>query len=279
MPISAGLKDRLASNVTFVCPIWKIIAADGAVAAYCGHTRPLTFNSQNYVVSSVEATRPLQRIGLRPNTIEILGIFDDTITREELELGRWQGAKIVFEWVDYLNLGLGSTGRVEGFIGKITVVNPVTYRIEMLSKSDAVQPLLGDLTSPLDRNTFPAGIDIGDFTFTGLVKQVTSKMQFKVDYVQPSSNYFRYGLVRFTSGENSGREMEIKTSTATDSNTRTELFLQLPLNSLPVINDNVELVAGYDGTREQMRERFDDMIDSNSEPDLPGLKSILRYPE
>lgn len=388
MATSSQLIDHLSSNVTWCCPIWKWKAKDGGVAAYCQHTRPLTYNSANatatgslhfnalplnnetitiggiafrfrntpvysydvqigadvaatrtnlltainantstlcsaangvtgtlnltalttgedgngislftdsanvvlvlfsggvdsvvYTVSSVESTRPVQSLGLQPNSIEISGVFDDIFTRADAEGGRWKKARFRYEVVNYLDLTMGSTQIIEGFLGKVTVTSPVSYKIEFLSKSEALQPLLGQYTSPLDRNVFPTGVSVATYTHTGAVKSVSvSRRKFKIDYVQPEADFLQYGLITFTSGANSGLSMDIKTSATTDGSTRTEIELQLPMKGDIAVNDTVSVIAGYNGTREQMKSRFNDMIDFDGEPDLPGLKGILTYP-
>lgn len=284
MSISDELKDHRFSNVTFCCPIWKMAAKDGTVAAYCAHTRQLVFDSVTYKVSSVESTRPMEKIGLQPNSVEVTGIFDDIVTRANLEAGKWSGAFMRYEEVNYLDLTMGSTGIIEGTVGKVAALNEIAYKLEFLSKSDALQQLLGELTSPVDRNAFPAGVDVEDYTFAAEITNVTSNRKFKVDHVPViaapyKENYFRYGVVRFTSGANIGQEMEVKISTTTDTNTKTEIEVQLPFSGVIAIGDDVELIAGYDGSRDQLRDKFGDMEDGNMEPDLPGMKAVLRYPE
>ena len=279
MTVSIAMKEHCASNVTFLCPIWKITASDGTVAAYCAHTRSLVFESVAYAVAAVEATRPMQKLGLSPNSIEINGVFDEILTQRGLEGGKWRRARVTYEIVNYLDLSMGSIGKIEGFIGRYTILNSIAYQLEFLSKSDALQPLLGEVTSPIDRNSFPSGVDSNDFTFVGEVTSVTNRKKFKVSYVQPNNNYFQYGVARFTSGNNNGLEMEIKESITTDSGTRTEIELQLDMLSDIAIGDDLELIAGYDGTREQLRDKFSDMEDGNMEPDLPGLKAVIKYPE
>ena len=67
--------------------------------------------------------------------------------------------------------------------------------------------------------------------------------------------------------------MEIKGSTGN------VIELQLPLRSTIAIGDNCSLVAGYNSTREQARDKFGAMVNFNGEVDLPGVKGIVKYPE
>jgi hypothetical protein len=67
--------------------------------------------------------------------------------------------------------------------------------------------------------------------------------------------------------------MEIK------GNVGNAIELQLPMMHTIVIGDTLNLIAGYDGTRDQARDKFAAMDAFQGEPDLPGLKGIIEYPE
>lgn len=384
MSTSVTLKAHLAQNLTFMCPCWLIEASSGSIAAYAEHTRQFVFNGHTYIPSAVESSRPLQKIGLQPNSAEISGVFDDTITRADVEGGKWKNARITYELVNYLDLTMGSTNIIRGFVGKFQVLSGVAYKFEFLSVSDALQQLIGELTSPIDRNTFPAGLTPeganavqrltstatgGTFTisFTNPLTSITqvtdnlnwndsaatiqtalrslsnmpslavtcsggalnsapvtltfsasladmpvarvsvdntnatdgtvlpsvitngssnwtdtrnvvaspapTRRTFTVNGSAREDSWFKYGVAKFTSGANSGLEMEIKDSVGN------AIELQLPLRGNIVAGDIVKLVAGYDGTRTQNKEKFNDMENFNAEPDLPGLKKILVYPQ
>lgn len=399
MTTSAAMIDHMASNVTTLVPIWKMTAVDGTIAAYCCHTRPLVFGGVTYNASAVENARPMQKIGLQPNTVAITGVFDEIVLRPDIEADFWKGASIIFEVVNYMDLTMLSTQKIQGFVGKIEVLNKVAYKIEFVSLSDSVQPLLGQTTSPVDRNAFPAGVNVATYTFSATITDVIDRTHFKVDYDQTEPDYFKYGIVRwisansfyafttaaylgavnrnptgpelttwntslitgwntdqsalqtaaaalletlFASGEytalatsnqqfvedlyesylgrasdpsgrkfwmdqlatisraqlrsifafsdefrlrllqirvNNGLEMDIKSSTTTDGATKTLIEMQEPLPSTPNVGDSLQLVAGYDGTRKQARDKFGAIIDMDAEPDLPGLKAIIKYPE
>jgi len=98
-------------------------------------------------------------------------------------------------------------------------------------------------------------------------------MNFTVNGTAQANDYFSYGRAEFTSGANSGLKMEIK------SNVGNAIKLQLPMRSTIAIGNTVTLIAGYDGTREQARDKFGAAAAFNGEPDLPFLRGIISYPE
>jgi hypothetical protein len=390
--------DSLASNVGFFCPIWTITSRDGVVAAYAAHTRacvgklfnpltPFTFNSITYGIAPSQSSRDMQKIGLSPNSTQFIGVFDDIITRADVEGGRWKLAKIVYEYVNYLDLSMGSTGKLVGVAGRFEPMG-AAYQVEMMSNSTLLTQQVGELTSPTDRNQFPAGLSrtgtsevqrltshgvpytagtfsitftnpltsvtqttsaiawnasagtiqsamlalsnmpasgvscsggplntawvtltfggtlalhlvslvvidyslitppgfvvattitqgSADWTFHRAVVSSADRRHLVIDGSAKADNYFQYGVITWQTGTNthSPGGMEIK------SNTGNTIELMLPMPADIIAGNQVTLLAGYDGTRTQCRDKFGDAINFNGEPDLPGLKVLFTYPE
>lgn len=287
MSTSAELKDHAAGNICTMIPIWKMTSSSGIIAAYMQHTRPtsgrgfnlgggvstlFTFNGVIYTPSVVEASRPTHSIGLSPSNVECTGILDEIVTKDDINDGVWKDAPITFEYVNFLDLTMGSTGIIEGFTGKFDIQG-VTFKVELRSKSAPLHQLIGDITSPIDRNSFPAGVDPASWTISRNVVSSTDRRNFVIDGTAKGDRYFRYGLADFTTGANADNPpMEIKDSVGN------AIELQLPMQSAIAPGDVVSLLAGYDGTRDVARDTYADAIDLNSEPDLPGLKAVLSYP-
>ena len=251
-----------------------MLAKDGTRASYCAHTRNLTFNSLDYSAAPVEASRANLTLGLmEANTTDLYGVFDDTVTEEDVIGGKWNNAEIVTELVNYLDLSQGSVRRMKGNVGKFNIKNG-SYIVEFQSLSARLRQEIGELTSPVDRNTLAELVDdLAPYTFARNVTAVTDRRNFTVDGTAKANGYFRYGKVTFTSGDNDDLSMEIK------DNTGNVIELQLPMRSDIAISDTVSLLAGYDGSREQARDKFSAAENMSAEPDLPGIKTILKYPE
>jgi uncharacterized phage protein (TIGR02218 family) len=265
---------HLAGNVTNLAPIWTILATDGTRASYVAHTRSLTFNSITYTPAPVEPSRLVQKIGLEANSVELFGVFDSIITEPDVQGGRWKNAAIQYEWVNYLDLTMGSVGMIKGKAGEFSIENG-TYKLELRSLAQLMQQEIGELTSPVDRNRRPEdlGVSMASFTHARSVTAVTDRMNFTVNGTAQTNDYFAYGRAEFTSGANSGLKMEIK------ANVGNAIELQLPMRSTIAIGNTVTLIAGYDGTREMARDKFGAGAAFNGEPDLPGIRGIIAYPE
>lgn len=281
MTVSAGMLSHLGSNVTFLITVWVMTASDGTVAAYAAHTRNIAYNSRNYTAAPVEPSRFTETIGLDANHVELFGVFDDTVTEQDVQGGRWKNARIIYELIAYdPNTGqasataTGYASKIKGQAGKFQPNNG-TFRVEVRSLSDLLSQEIGELTSPIDRNRRPEdlGVSMVPFTHARTVTAVTDRMNFTVGGTAQASDYFKYGRAEFTSGPNTGLKMEIKSSVGN------VITLQLPMRGVIAIGNTVTLIAGYDGSRDQARDKFGAMEQFNGEPDLPGLKAILQYPE
>lgn len=247
----------------------------GTTAAYAAHTRNLTFSSVSYLAAPVEPTRFTQTLGVaKANHTELFGVFDDIVTEENLQGGKWKNAKITFEYVNYLDLTMGSVGRMRGQAGKVSINNG-TFTVELRSLSDLLSQEIGQLTSPIDRRRRLEDLEINTaaFIFARTVTAFTDRRNFTVGGAAQVNDYFQYGRVVWATGANAGLQMEIK------ANVGNVIELQLPMRSVIAIGDTCSLYAGYDGTREQARDKFSAMVGFDGEPDLPGLKVTMKYPE
>ncbi len=275
-------KEALAANVTYCCQIWKITAKDGATLAYASCDCPVTIGGTTYQpFSPADPARVAAKTGLKPDSSEILSVFDDVITEADVRGGRWTGARIYSAFVvNYRDVTLGVVGEHNGFAGKVRPRGAVQFTMEFLSLSQALAQMIGDETSPIDRNRKPddLGISMAAFTFAATVTAVTStdRRTFTVNLSPAKAdNYFQYGRAEWATGANAGLKMEVK------SNTGNVMTLTLNMRSAIAVGDTLSLIAGYDSTREQARDKFGSTAIENfqGEPDLPGLKTALTYPE
>jgi uncharacterized phage protein (TIGR02218 family) len=280
---SSTVQDALKSNCTFLLrdPVIKVTARDGAVAAYAPGTRYLTIGGVTYSpYFPVDVARPSAKVGLRPDSAEFSAPFDDVITKGGVVGGRWEGARAYTAFVvDQRDLSLGVVQERNWLVGKISLRGG-GFTFELLSLSQALSQPIGEFTSPTDRNRTPEqlGINIATFTHAATVTAATAgnRRAFTTGVVQADVGgvpYFRYGRAVWATGANAGLSMEI------EDNAAGVITLQLPMRSDIAVGDTLSLIAGYDGTREQARDKFGAADALNCEPDLPGMQKVLTYPK
>lgn len=280
MPATTEQKEALRSNVTFLLrdPLVRVTARDGTVAAYAPHTRFLTVDGTTYSpYYPADVARPSAKVGLRPDSAEFSAPFDDIVTKAGVVAGIWEGARAYTAFlVDQRDVSLGVVQERNWFVGRVSVRGG-GFTFELLSLSSALAQPIGDVTSPIDRNRTPEelGVDMGPFTFAAEVTAVTSRRVFTVDVSQADVGgvpYFRYGRAAWLTGDNADLQMEV------EDNAGQVVTLQLPMPADVQVGDTLNLYAGYDGTREQARDKFGAADAMRAEPDLPGLTRTLTYP-
>lgn len=277
---STAIKDALASNCTFCTgdPAVKIVAPDGTTAAYIPHTRYKTIDGTLYApYNPLDAARPTLKVGLQPNSMEFNAPLDDVVTKFGIVSRQWVGGRAYSAYlVDYREAVPDLVQEHEWFIGK-TKTHGGMFTMELLGLSQALRQQIGAVTSPIDRNRTPEelGIDMGPFTFAAEVVSVTSRRVFEVDVNEADVGgvpMFRYGRAEWVTGDNADLLMEI------EDNAGPVITLQLPMPSDIQVGDTLNLYAGYDGTREQCRDKFNAVEAFQGEPDLPGMARVLTYP-
>lgn len=270
---SAAMIDHLGSNATFLCELIKFVARDGTVAARCSHTQNLTFNSILYTAAPLEPSQMTRKMGLEADSAEIVGVFDDGITEANVRAGKWRGARMTKEIVNYLDLTMGSVSKQVGFAGTFFISGD-RFTVEFLSLSSLLNQEIGDLTSPLDRRRrlSELGINITSYTHARTVASFVDRRNFTVNGTAQADGYFKNGVALFTGGGNANIEMEIK------NNVGNVIELQLPMPYNIAASDAVTLYRGYLQTRDDAKV-VGAMLDFEAEPDMPGINQLITYPQ
>jgi hypothetical protein len=141
-------------------------------------------------------------------------------------------------------------------------------------------------TSGTEEPTWPETIggQVADGTVTweaiqarvveGEVTSLDSNRTFYDSGRTEADDYFSYGKIVWTSGNNNGYQMEIKGYTL--SNGQIVLFLAMPK---PIqVGDTFEAYAGCDGLKNTCKNKFDNYYNYQGFPDVPGTDEMLRTP-
>jgi uncharacterized phage protein (TIGR02218 family) len=114
-----------------------------------------------------------------------------------------------------------------------------------------------------------------DFTFSGSVTAVNVARRDFQTTVSQTTNYFKRGYVKWTSGDNTGLTMEVNKSFGTAG--RIVLWLPMPYNV--AVGDTFNVVAGCDRLYSTCINKFDNVVNFRGFPWIPGTDAVLRTPD
>jgi hypothetical protein len=94
--------------------LWTITRADGVVLRFTDHDAPLSVDGQTFAPAAADASARQKRAGLDGQNREFRGaISSDQITFEDLAAGRYRGATVLEQTVDWLYPWQGEFERAE----------------------------------------------------------------------------------------------------------------------------------------------------------------------
>lgn len=274
-----ALKDHLAENVTTVAICWRIARVDGQEFFLTNHDRDLVIAGDTYkAATGVLPSATTEKSDMSVSNLEAMSVLDaDEITEADITAGFFDGASLDIFVVNWAAPEDGVMYLAKDWTLGETTVEGGQFRVECRSKSERLNKSICELYSPDCRATLGDArcqVDIGEFggfQRVGSVSAVTSRSVFVHDGSAGIEDVFRYGLVRWQTGANSGLSMEIKSFTPA---TQTfELFAPMPYDIQ--IGDEHILIFGCDKKFETCRDRFSNVVNFHGEPFVPGLDRAL----
>ena len=239
--------------------------------------------SQGFTRSAVKSDTTLS-----VDTIDLTGIIGTVgggmeITAGDVVAGRFDMAELRVFQLNYEDLSMGRMWLKRGWIGQV-VVEDLIYTAEVRGMTQLLQMQalelyspgcrydLGDARCEIDLNGTVTGL--GNVTVTGTVTGVTDNQTFQ-DTVRSETedDTFKYGLLTWTSGNNTGLSMEVKNYTFISS----ELLLvnKMPFNI--VIGDGYAVYHGCDKSYEgHCIGKFLNGVNFGGFPHLPGEDVLIR---
>ena len=253
---------------------WRIYRRDGVTLGFTTHDRDLWFDgilhraAPGMLPAAIRRTRSLS-----DDETEVEGaLTHDTIRHEDIAAGRFDGARIeagVIDWQDLVSASLYS-GSIE------------SIREDASAFSAALRSAKADLdrdpvpqTSPTCRARFCGpGCTLSAQAYTRRARLVdidyeTNQLSFALEDPRP----YLTGSLRFLEGPQSGITMRI---VAIDGE---RFVVDTLLNAANQPGQRAVLLEGCDHTLASCAQRFDNAINFQGEPHLPGNDLLASYPQ
>jgi len=279
--INATRQLRLNRAVTTEALCILITLQNTTVIALTDHNKKITNNGIDYLPeesffpSKIEGSNSMQD----NSKMDFAGIISTVITKLDLHSGVWDGAQIKILYIDYMRPDLTAIIIKQGKIGKVSVSDS-GFTCEFLGLKDYFRQKIGrnlipscdaqfgdsrcgkDLTELNNKQTGTVLSSVTNITIVSNDIATTTHTS-----TNENNNFYNFGWIQWTSGNNNGRISNIKLHTfATGEHTFTFF---LPTNFNIQNGDSFDIVSGCDKAWSTCRERH-----SNNRftgfPYLPG---------
>lgn len=278
-----ALLGHLRGGMTTVCRCWAITRTDGIAFGFTDHDRELAFDGLVFKASTgLTASAIEQATGLSIDNSEAMGALSDTAVRDQdIEAGRFDGAEVrawLVNWVAPEQRML----QFRGSIGELKRAGGA-FHAELRGLTDMLnRPLgriyqkpctsvLGDQSCGFDMQT--AGYS-AEAEVTGFEDGPVLRLQ-GADAVD--EGWFERGRLDVLSGSAAGLWASIKTDRRI--NVGREVHLWTGLSSGLAVGDRVRLSAGCDKRMETCRLKFNNILNFQGFPDLPGEDWVMAVPK
>lgn len=285
--IPAQLLSHYATGRTSICLLIKVKCKDGTILAFTTLDASVTFTDGPdgpIVYSPTNGVRPSEQVwvgDLSVDTAEATGWIQDAgITEAQIRSGIFNFARWWIYEVNYLDLSDGYTLKGSGTTGE-TRFSDSAWTVELRSKTQQTkQPMvdLYQLPCRVKYGSAPCGKSF-EWASTG-VESVDAVEPDRIFYLEPNSGLldppaYKYGVVKVTSGANTGAEVEVELHEHDSNGIRIELLLPLPYPLTPAdtldirIDCNKEARDAEGGCLSPLRWGADWVRHHRGFPDIP----------
>lgn len=275
---SVALAAHYALVTTTLATCWRVTRRDDTVMGFTDAATNLTiggvtyYAATGYVPSGIKSNN-----NMAVDNMEVVGVLDATgITDADLAAGLYDFAKVQIFEVNWADLTQGAMILRQGYLGQVSR-HRGAFAAEVRGLAQALQQTIGRIVTPAcDADVFDARCKLvrADYTVTGAVVAVTSNSVFTDTTRTEADNYFRYGLLTWTSGLNDGLSMEVKTWTLA---THTFELVQAMPHAVAA-SDAYSVSAGCDKKPATCSGTFANKVNFRGFEDVPGADQMFDYP-
>lgn len=277
------LKAHLAGGATTLCRVWAVTRSDGRVLGFTDHDEGLSFDGIEFAPGSgMTATALAQGTGLAVDNTEAFGaLSSDAITEADILAGRFDGAEVrawLVNWAQVVQRRL----LFRGHLGEISRSDG-SFTAELRGLTEALGAVAGRIFHPRCSAVLGDGSCRADMSTPGyaaevLVEAVEQDRVFRfADMPGFDDRWFEKGRLRVLSGAAAGLIGVVKNDRLQGSGAR-EVELWQALGAAVLTGDRVRIDAGCDRRADTCRLKFNNFINFQGFPHVPGDDWLMAYP-
>ncbi len=259
--------------LTSMALCWALERHDGAGIGLTSCDRPLDRDGNVFAPAPGMMPAAVTRsLGLDGHSGEVAGALSSAaLDGEDLALGRWDGAKVALQAIDWREPGAAGVSLLSGAIGTVAI-DGERFNAELSGASARLHEPVCPATSPECRANFgdkQCRVDLAGRTIVAFV-QSASGGALTLD--RAVDDKYLLGRLRYLSGANCGVSTTV---TAVSGSTVTVRDLpRVPVEAAC----RIELREGCDKRFDTCAGRFANALNFRGEPHLPGTDLLTRYP-
>ena len=271
----SGLRGHLSGGVTTTCRAWALVRADGMTLGFTDHDRDIAFDGIDFRADTGLTARTLQQgTGLAVDNSEALGALSDAaITETDIAAGRYDGAAVtawLVNWQDVTQRQLlfrGALGEIRraggAFEAELRGLAEALNRPQGRVYQKSCSAVLGDADCTFDLTTPGSFADL-------TVETVEARQRFRFAALPGfAPGWFLEGTLRMTGGAAQGLSGVIRDDVTLPGG-RQEIGLWQPLGAEVAPGDPLRLEAGCDKRLRTCIDKFDNVLNFQGFPDIPG---------
>lgn len=282
--LSVALQAHLDSGTTTMVYCWRVTRRDSVVQGFTEHDRDLFCDGTLFEASSgFTASQIQQSLGLSVDNLNVDGALStDTLNEDDLAAGKYDDAFVELLWVNwqdttqFLLVSTGSVGEVKR-MGKAfsAELRSLTHRLNQKQGRQyqrTCDAVLGDARCGVNLNT-------GAFKGTGVVAAALAARSIAASGLGAfADDWFTNGVLTWTSGPNSGVSYDVKDHVK-DGSGNVVIELWVPPAFTLTNGWTFTITAGCKQNMEACRDKFNNLVNFQGFPHMPGNDVLTKYPE
>jgi uncharacterized phage protein (TIGR02218 family) len=283
--VPAGLTTHLAQRATRLAVCWKIVRADSTLILGTEHDRNIVIASGTYegtyvARAGITGSNVASSSDLAVDNLEVTGAINPAdlsivdLSAADIEAGLFDDADVTLFLVNWEDPSEQLVLR-KGTIGSITRTSDGGYKTELRGLTQALSQTIVrtySVTCDAELGDARCGVNMAAFTFAGTVDTVTDRRTFTATITgAPADALITGGKVTWSTGDNAGYSMEVKSKAGTTVN----LFLPMPVDIS--VGDTFNVYAGCDKSKATCIATFSNLVNFRGHGVfVPGETEVLK---
>ncbi len=278
----SALLEHLGTGTTTVCRCWAVTRADGTVLGFTDHDVELSFEDISFRADSGLTAKALsQTTGLSVDNTEAMGALSDASIREaDIEAGRFDGAEVrawLVNWSDVSERML----QFKGSIGEIRRQGGA-FHAELRGLAEKLNEPMGRVFqrgcgAVLGDEDCRFDLSADGYVTTQIASAETEGQVFRFPgLLDFEDRWFERGTLTLTNGAAVGLSGVIKHDRVIDGVRVVELWA--PIRADVAEGDTLRMTAGCDKRAETCRLKFNNYLNFQGFPDIPGEDWLISVP-